>query len=726
VQLPLPLIKNVVLIGGGHAHALALRMWAMRPLAGARLTVINPGPTAPYTGMLPGFVAGHYERDELDIDLVRLARAAGARLVLGRAVGLERLTRSVDVPGRPPIPYDVCSIDVGITSAMPRVPGFAEHAVAAKPLDAFADRWTEFAEAGVPADPSIVVVGGGVGGCELALAMAHRLRRRGSKPRLTVVDRSRVLDELADAPRGNVLKRLARAGITVGEHRTIREITADAVLFETGPALAADLVVGAAGAQPHPWLADIGLATVDGYIEIDDHLRSVTDPAVFAAGDCAHMGFDPRPKAGVFAVRQAPVLFRNLQATLTGSKLRSYKPQSDYLKLISLGEKRAVADKFRRSVSGRAMWTLKDTIDRRFMDKLGDLPDMPEDPLPPDVVEALYETLESQPPLCGGCGAKVGADVLSGPLAALPASARSDVVRLPGDDAALLDFGAVRQVITTDTLRTFVTDPFRMARIAALHAMGDIWAMGAEPQAVLVTVTLPQLARPLQSEWLAEIMAGCAEALAGTGAEIVGGHTSMGAELSLGFSITGLLDSPAITLAGARPGQHLILTRALGSGLLLAGEMQREARGVDVAALLDELETPHGIAASILVDAGATAMTDVTGFGLAGHLFNMLRESGVAAQVDLDAVPAFAGAVRLAEQGIRSHLHAANQAGVPLTTTREDVQTALLFDPQTAGGFLAALPAEASDRTRERLAESGVDARVIGSVIEGEPHITVR
>ena len=141
--------------------------------------------------------------------------------------------------------------------------------------------------------------------------------------------------------------------------------------------------------------------------------------------------------------------------------------------------------------------------------------------------------------MCGGCGAKVVADILSGPLSRLPTSERTDIIRLPGDDAALLDFGSSRQVITADSLRSFTHDPYRMSKIAALHAMGDIWAMGALPQAVLVTVTLPPLARPLQAEWLGEIMAGAAEVLLPTGAEIVGGHTSMGAELSLGFSITG-------------------------------------------------------------------------------------------------------------------------------------------------------------------------------------------
>ena len=140
--LPLPLTHEVALIGGGHAHALLLRNWGMAPVAGARLTLINPTPTASYTGMLPGFVAGHYTRDELEIDLVRLARFAGARMIFGRVTGIDRDTRQIQIEGRAPISYDLASFDIGITSDMPDLPGFTDHGTPAKPLGLFANRWT--------------------------------------------------------------------------------------------------------------------------------------------------------------------------------------------------------------------------------------------------------------------------------------------------------------------------------------------------------------------------------------------------------------------------------------------------------------------------------------------------------------------------------------------------------------------------------------------------------
>ena len=718
-------MKNVVLVGGGHAHALLLKSWAMNPVAGARLTVINPGPTAPYTGMLPGFVAGHYKREELDIDLVSLARYADARLVLGMVTEIDRHAKTVTVPGRPPIPYDLCSIDVGITSEMPQLDGFMEHAIGAKPLGRYADEWTAFVaeqKSTAATTASVAVIGGGVGGSELAMAMSHRLKTEGITPTVTVIDRTTILGQVGQIAQTELRKALAANDVTVVENAEVTAVSATGVHL-TDRTIDADLVIGVAGARPYPWLTDIGLEHHEGFIVIDETLRSITDSSIFAVGDCAHMAFDPRPKAGVFAVRQAPVLTNNIQALLTGKSLKSYAPQGDYLKLVSLGDKIAGADKFGRFGKDAKLWRLKDKIDRDFMNKLGHLPEMQLDPLPKNSVSGLKDTLSGQPPLCGGCGAKVGVDVLAGPLEQLPTSVRNDVVRLPGDDAALLQMGVTKQVLTTDQLRSFTPDSFRMATIATLHALGDVWAMGAKPQAVLVTVTLPQLSSKLQSEWLHEIMAGTTKALDGTGAEVVGGHTSMGAELSIGYSITGLLDRPTITLAGGKAGQALVLTRPIGSGLLFAGEMQRKANGNDVAALLDELERPQGESAGLLAEAGATSMTDVTGFGLAGHLYGICRESGVGAKLSLDDIPLYAGALELSRSGLRSHLYESNAASIPVVRPANDPRAPIVFDPQTAGGFLASVPAEAADEVVAQLRARGDEAAVVGTLVEGDAQI---
>ena len=718
MQEALPLTRDVVLVGGGHAHALVLRAWGMRPLPGARLTLIDPAPTAPYTGMLPGHVAGHYERGELEIDLVRLARFAGARHVAARATGLDRAARRVVVEGRPDVAYDVASIDVGITSAMAELPGFAEHAVAAKPLDALAERWRAFLAA-----PSgdVAVIGGGVAGCELSMAMAHALRGAGSTARVTVVEARRAMTDVTAAARRRVLAAMSGLGVRLLEGATVERVEAYGLRLEGGEAVPAALVVGAAGARPWPWLAGTGLETRDGYLAVGPDLAT-SDPRVFAAGDCAHMVHAPRPKAGVFAVRAAPVLHHNLRAAASGGRLRSYRPQSRYLKLISLGGRSAVANRSALAPSWLAprdaTWRLKDRIDRRFMRRLTELPPMPEPPAPRERAAGAVEG-----PLCGGCGAKVGSGVLAAALSALPRPARDDVLSAPGDDAAVLRVGGARLVATTDHLRAFTEDPWTLARIAAVHAMGDVWAMGAEPQAALATIVLPRMAERMQAETLREVLAALSETLRGAGAELAGGHTTMGAEATVGLTVTGLPRAEPIGLAGGRPGDALILTEAIGTGVVLAAEMQRRARGRDVAACLAAMARPQGEASRIL--GVARAMTDVTGFGLAGHLADICRASGAGARLDLDAVPLLPGALALAEAGVASTLAPANRAAVP-GRFPEGARAALAFDPQTAGGLLAAVPEAAAHTVLARLRDAGHDhAAVIGALTDGPPLIEV-
>jgi selenide, water dikinase len=358
------------------------------------------------------------------------------------------------------------------------------------------------------------------------------------------------------------------------------------------------------------------------------------------------------------------------------------------------------------------------------MDRLADLRPMSPPKLPAEVAKDLRETRGDEP-LCGGCGSKVGSAALGRALAVLPAPSRADVLSRPGDDAAILRMGRTTQVITTDHLRAFTLDPWLMGRITAIHALGDIWAMGAAPQAALAQIILPPLSPALQERTVAEIIDAASEIFASEGAEIVGGHTSSGAELTVGFTVTGLAESAPVTLEGARPGDALILTKPLGSGTILAAEMRLAARGADVAACLAELARPQGAAARLLRE--AHAMTDVTGFGLAGHLLNILEASGAGAALMLDAIPAYPGARALAAQGIRSTIWEANRAAAaPRMTGADGPGADLLFDPQTAGGLLAAIPAEKLGSTLEALEKEGCRASPIGQVTEGPPQITVR
>ncbi len=728
MHAPIPATKDLVLIGGGHTHALVLRAWGMERLPGVRVTLINPDPSAPYTGMLPGHLAGHYPRAALDIDLVRLARFAGARLILDRAVGIDREARQVQCAERAPISYDVVSLDVGITAELPALPGFAAHGVPAKPLGGLATRWAAFVEAAQAGRvaPDIAVIGGGVAGVEIALAMAHRLR---GVPgiRVSVLDAGDGLTGVSARTRRILMTHLKDAGVTLHTHAHVTGVTADAVTVDAAAPVPSHFTVSAAGARPHDWLRQTDLSLSEGFVTVTAQLQSVSDPSVFATGDCAHLSHAPRPKAGVYAVRAAPVLFDNLRAALSSGDLRAYHPQKDYLKLISLGRQSAVGDRGGWALSGRWVWRLKDWIDQRFMNQFRDLPAMARPPLPPLVADGVREALGDGRAPCAGCGAKVGAAGLRAVLRDLPGPTRPDVVSGPGDDAAILTWSDQRQVVTTDHLRSFTDDPYVMGRVAAIHALGDIWAMGAQPQAALATIILPPLSADLQTRTLREVLAGATPVLRMAGADLVGGHTSLGSELTIGFTLTGVSSDAPITLEGARAGDCLILTQPIGSGTILAAEMTREATGAMVAEAWTWMQHSQGPAADILRH--AHAMTDVTGFGLAGHLMTLLEASQVSAGLSLAAVPIMRGADALAQAGVRSSLYPANRAVATRMRIPEglanDPVTALLFDPQTAGGLLAAVDAAQAAETLSRLHAEGFAAAIIGTVHPGPPVIAV-
>ncbi len=720
MQMPTPITRDIVLVGGGHTHALLLRMWGMDPLPGVRLTLINPGPTAAYSGMLPGHIAGHYDRAALEMDLVRLARFAGARLILSRATGIDRDKRRVMVEGQAAVAYDLLSIDIGVTSDMPALPGFAEHAVPAKPLDAFADRWQAFAErVAAGAEPAqVAIIGGGLAGVELALAARHRL---GPKAEVALIEATRPLAAVGQGARAALLAHLEKAGIALHAGNPAVSVAADHVRLQDGSRIAARLTIGAAGAVAQGWLAGTGLALEGGFLRVLPSLQCESDPAIFAVGDIAHLTHDPRPKAGVFAVREAPVLLQNLRALATGRRqLRPFHPQRDYLKLISTGHKAAVADKWGLRLDGAALWRWKDRIDQRFMDKFRTLPAMamtaPPAPPPSDGLPDR--------PLCGGCGAKTGRPALERALARLAPPARTDVIKGAGDDAAVLAHGAGFQVITTDHLRAFTLDPFLMARISAIHALGDVWSMGAKPQIALAQVILPLMAEDQQAETLREIMEAAQSVFGPEGADIVGGHTSLGAEMTIGFTVTGLCDQPPVTHAGARAGDALILTKPIGTGVILAAEMAGLAPGRVVAGALAAMNRPQGAAAR-LITPHAHAMTDVTGFGLAGHLLSILDASGLAATLDLAAIPLLPGAQALAEAGHGSSLLPANRQAAARMGMTESPTTDLLFDPQTAGGLLAAVAADQAPAVLAALQAEGEAAAIIGHLAEGNPFITV-
>jgi len=714
MQQRVPVAQDLVLVGGGHAHVRVLKSFGMRPVPGVRVSLISRDVETPYSGMLPGYVAGHYSFEECHIDLGRLARFAGARLIRDEAVGLDRAGHFVLSRAHPPIRWDLLSVDIGSAPRAGDVPGAAEHTIAVKPIARFARRWEALlARAREIPRLRLAVVGGGAAGVELALSAQYRLAGlcRGAVE-VTLMTREALLPSHNRRVRDVFERLLAEREIAVLTDSEIAHVEPGTLIRVDGKRIPFDEALWVTEAGAARWLAETGLPlTADGFIAIDETLRSTGDPSIFAAGDVATMIAHPREKAGVYAVRQGPPLAANLRRVLAGKRPRRAVPQRRGLALIGTGDGHAVASRGPFAVYGASLWRLKDWIDRRWMQRYRELPEMAADD-------------EEDPMRCGGCAAKVPATVLARVMERLqPATSDAVMIGLDSpDDAALILFpGAPPLLQTVDFFRAMVDDPYLFGRIAATHALGDIYAMGGTPESALAIATLPPARPPLVEHDLLHMLRGGLDVLEAAGAVLVGGHSAEGAELALGFAVTGRpRPGRLLRKGGLRQNNRLVLTKPLGTGVILAANARGLAPAPIVEGAIATMVQSAGPAATCLLAHRATGCTDITGFGLLGHLLEMLRASDMDAVLDPEAIPALDGAVSLLGRGVTSSLHADNIAALAaLDTGRTDPTdpvAALLIDPQTAGGLLAGVPTDRATACVAELRELGYRAAVIGFV----------
>ncbi len=732
-----PVLRDIVLIGGGHSHVGVLKSFGMKPIPGVRLTLICTDLHTPYSGMLPGYVAGHYGFDEVHIDLLRLAQFAGARVYRDEVIGIDRSGQKVLCKSRPPVPYDQLSINIGSTPQLGGVPGASEFAVAVKPIRNFNDRWLALLERvkNHPGKTTIAVVGAGAGGVELLLAMQHRLRNE-------LVKLNRNPDELqfnlltstpTILPTHNAGVRsrfenvLSQRGVKVHTNAEVNQVSSGTLQTASGLKLDADEIIWVTRAGGAAWLKQTGLQLdKEGFVEVKDTLQTLTDPLIYAAGDIASMVNFKLEKAGVFAVRMAKPLTENLRRAVGGTDLQNYAPQTSWLALISTGDKYAVASRGWLGFAGSWVWKWKDWIDQRFMRKFSEFPEMDVNAAPAPSNALVNVKLSSEESLqaisaiamrCGGCGAKVGATILQRALGNLHPLQRDDVLiglKDPDDAAVVRVPPGMAMVHSVDFFRAFVDDPYIFGKVAANHSLGDIWAMGGQAQTATAVCTVPPGMDAKVEDVLFQMMTGALEVLNEADCSLVGGHTGEGKELALGFAINGLIeDKPDVIMrkGGMKAGDVLILTKPIGTGTLFAAKDRLFAKGRWIDAALTSMVISNRTGAKVLREHGATACTDLTGFGLLGHLVEMTRPSEVDAEIHMAALPLLDGAQECIEAGITSSLQSANVRLRRALRNQEHFvnhpRYPLIFDPQTAGGLLASVPADKVDACIEVLKAQG-------------------
>lgn len=754
MQTLAPTYKDLLLIGGGHSHALVLKMWAMKPLPGVRLTLISPQVLTPYSGMLPGLIAGHYTLAETHIDLSRLCRYANARFIQAPVTGIDLSNKEITFADRSPLGFDLLSINSGISPDL-RIPGAAEFATPVKPITAFYPRWQaiknylhsheSLAKNGEAY--RIAIVGGGAAGVELILAMHFTLSRDSAINRplqFCLVQQGEGLPENYPARlQRKVGELFASHNIDVITNTRVEGVSANTLKDENNKIINFDCLFWCTNASAASWLkeTDLGLDK-QGFISVNQYLQSTSHDFVFAAGDIAQQENFSRPRAGVFAVRQGPVLFNNLRKALLKQSLTVFRPQKTFLSLLACGEKTALACKpgsIMPSFSGQWVWRLKDRIDRRFMVMFSDLTMAGGGDVMPSVPEVIsgeasadtgsganpHSLNKSAAMRCGGCGAKVGASVLNRVMQRLAPVEHDGVVlglNSP-DDASAIDIPAGQVLVqSVDVFRALLDDPYVLGQISAEHALSDLFAMNARPHSALAIATLPYGAEAIVERDLLQIMSGAVAVLNANNCALIGGHTSEGAELSLGFSVNGTCKAEQLLQKGqAKIGHQLILTQPLGTGTLFAAHAQLAAKGEWISRAIAAMQLSNRQAGEIFYRHKASACTDITGFGLLGHLLEMLKPAGHGASISLNQLPVLDGALECFAQGISSSLQPQNSHSRRTIDDYEAWQAhpvyPVLFDPQTSGGLLASVAEHEVESCLQALHRAGYkQACTIGQV----------
>ena len=778
MQANASITKSLVMVGGGHSHALVLRKMGMKPWpANVSITLITNLADTPYSGMLPCHIAGLYDFDTAHIDLRPLTRFANCRLIMDQMVGLDPDKRQVICRDHPPIAYDTLSIDIGSTPTKSQVPGAAHYAIPAKPVPGLLKAWAAYLtalETTLEKDPqtpaTISIVGGGVGGVEMAFAMQVRLweiiRLHGGDPRKLVAvhifQRGPHLAKGRSRRTQKLVERMCQVrNIQVHTRQNVCKVTAVQVRCQSGLEVECDRTFWVTNAAAPRWLTNSNLGlTANGFIAVKDTLQSRTHPNVFAAGDVATMINHPRPKAGVFAVRQGLPLYHNLKRHVQGQAPKPFRPQTRYLNIIDTDIHTSIASWGPFAVRAKWCRRWKDGIDRKFMSLFSDFPAMDaEKPNNPAVAitqrlgkAIAFKTVpfqskkrqrlaaaspaatSSEAMHCSGCGSKVSGKVLTHALARVRADAPSSAdwpyrhniyagLDAPDDAAVVQIPNGKLAVHTVDHFSALIKDPFVFGQICANHCLSDLFAMGATSHNVLAITTIPYGTDAAQEETLYQLLLGATIVLADAKTFLVGGHTTEGPELSLGFACNGWIDPEQTWRKGNMlPDQSLILTKALGSGTLFAADQQRQAKGRWIEAAVASMLLSNRGAADCFKQYRATACTDVTGFGLAGHLLEMVEASRVDVALDLSAIAHFPGADTTLSKGLFSSLHRRNRRSAITAIQLERTPTHLpafqiLFDPQTSGGLLASVPTSEVESCLSDLRQMGyIDSRCIGTV----------
>jgi len=727
----IPITNDLVLIGGGHSHLSVLMKLSKKPLNGNRITLITNEIDTPYSGMIPGYIEGIYSWRDSHIDLYRLCLKLNVRFIHAEVERVSAHEKEIYFKDRPKIKFDVLSINTGIQSNNREIKGAAKYCLPVKPISKltnnFLNKITNF--------KSIAFIGGGAGSVELALAIKKRFLNINQDIKITIITGKRgLLSTFPQKTKLTSLKTLEKFKIDIIEYKRVLEVKPKQIILSDKSLLKIDKAILSTNSMTPKWLAksDI-LLTKDNYILVNKSFQT-NYKYVFASGDVIDFNNQNLKKAGVFAVRSGKPLAINIRKFILGKKLVEYKFNKNYLALIGTSKRSAIATKYNLTFNSRFFFYLKKYIDQNFIKKFSDFRIRKKftlDALKTDVLNIFVKhkekiTDENDIMQCKGCAAKV-------PLNALKQALPKDIVSTSEDAVSVPGHPELYQ--TVDMISSIITDPFLLGKIAANHSISDMVSVNSKITSAMMILQLPLSKTEINSRDLEQVLLGANEIFKTIDCPLIGGHTMIGKDKDpiIGFSILGQKQKKIKIVKNRRKIKTkdlLILTEKIGSGLIFAGINNYLIDSYFQIDVIKQMIKGNLNFGKISNQLNILSMTDITGFGLANHLLNLIKRDNSKTGLTIypNKIPLFQGVNECLNKDIKSSLFKSNydiaQKDIIYKRDKSKLDN-ILYDPQTVGGIAFIIPQEEKYKHFKVLKENNIKFTEIGFVNNIENKIAI-
>ena len=670
----------MVLIGGGHAHVQVLRKLCMNFYEGLHVILINDSQEAAYSGMTPGYIQGFYKEDEAMIDLQRLCFNAGATFINDEVIQLDREFKKIILKNQPSIHYDLLSINTGSISKKNNLK-IEKNAkcIFIKPINNLIQNLKIIDQLTHKNNLiKLSIIGGGVAAFELGFALHQRYQ---SKVSLTIFSRHILSEKNLNTKSILKLKQISKKmNITLIEENVL-EINENDIFLSNKEVYPSDLNLISTGAELPDWVRNSSLQQIDGFIGINNNLQSINDEHVFAVGDAASLQSYQRPKSGVMAVRQGQILKENIFLKIQRKKLKTFFPQRNWLYIIGTYPDRALLNYFQFSFHGKWCWILKNWIDRSFITKFS-FPNKLN--MKKKIISITLPEKAHKEMYCQGCGSKVSKGTLMNYL-----SKSSHNIELA--DSSIVSIPQNQILQTVDHIKLFRSiNPFDFGIISYLHSQNDILAAGGRVHSLNVSVGIPFSEGNSERFYLKSFMRGIEYLSKIDNSSIVSGHSYQTYEPGITIHMNGLYEHESKKTL-ALENNLIYLSKPLGVGYLLAAYFKNSdlLTSKDFNEVLLSMKLSNKNASEIARKNQTRSMTDISGFGLASHLGDICKSSGLTANIHLDEKLLINSNLEILQK-FQSTGYLGNYQSVShyVYSSKNNPYLNILYDPQTNGPML--------------------------------------